>query len=257
LRIQLGSQARAVGSIRFESFDVDLPTGATLLDAPEYIRTGVAPDLMYRHSCHHGSCGTCAVRVDGKEMLACLTPLESFGGRVPTIEPLRALKLEKDLAVDPGALFRSLPNGAAHLRASEWVGDEVAPSSQAAAGDPEAARQSTDTSRARKLPEGATGFVRFEDCVECGSCVSACPVTARSWNAAKGEFGGFAGPAALAATRREALNNPARAEEMLTLAARPDGVAACEKHFDCSRVCPRMVYPGKHIEMLRRELARK
>ncbi len=241
LRIQRGGQTSEASSIRFETFDVDLPSGATLLDALEYIRTGTAPDLMYRHSC-----GTCAVRVNGKEVLACLTSLDSFAGSIPTIEPLRALKLEKDLAVDPGMLFRSLPAGATHLRVSEWVGGEITPSNQA-----------ESTSSEHRFPEGTTGFVRFEDCIECGSCVSACPVTARSWNAAHGEIDGFVGPVALAAARREALNNPAREKEMLALAARPDGVAACEKHFDCSRVCPRMVYPGKHIEMLRRELTQQ
>ncbi len=221
LRIQLGGQAPAAGSAHFEDFEVNLPSGATLLDALEYIRTGVAPDLMYRHSCHHGSCGTCAVRVDGKEVLACLTALDSLAGGIPVIEPLRALKLEKDLAVDPGALFRSLPKNTSHLRESE-----------------------------------VEHYIRFEDCIECGSCVSACPVTARSWDASTGKVEGFLGPAALAAVHRESLNSPERAEEMRTVAERPDGVAACEKHFDCSRVCPRMVYPGKHIEMLRREFAR-
>lgn len=218
LRIQRGGAADP----RFDMFEVDLPEGATLLDALEYLRTGAAPDLMYRHSCHHGSCGTCAVRVDGKEVLACLTALDSFAGRVPTIEPLRALKIERDLAVDPGALFRSLPKDIRHLRADE-----------------------------------DTRYKRFEDCVECGSCVSACPVTAKNWSASEGAVAAFVGPAALAAVRRESINNPGRAAEMLGFAARPDAVAACERHFDCSRVCPRMVYPGKHIELLRKELAKK
>jgi len=35
----------------FETFEVDLDPQATLLDALEYLRTGTASDLVYRHSC--------------------------------------------------------------------------------------------------------------------------------------------------------------------------------------------------------------
>jgi len=207
---------------RVERFEVECGERTTLLDALEIIRTGRAPDLAYRHSCHHGSCGTCAVRVDGREVLACLTPLSAIAGE-PLIEPLRAFEHVADLAVDPGRLFRALPDGATHLRRAE-------------------ARDG-----AGEAPPGAEGRVRFEDCVECGCCVSACPGSAA-------EERPFRGPAALAAVRREALNRPERAGEMRDIAAAPDGVAACERHLDCSRVCPRAVYPGKHIELLKREL---
>lgn len=206
-------------SSRVERFEVEYGERTTLLDALEAIRTGRAPDLAYRHSCHHGSCGTCSVRVDGREVLACLTPLSSLAGEEPLVEPLAAFPVVADLAVDPGRLFRSLPEGATYLRETERSAD----------------------------PSSSERRVRFEDCVECGCCVSACPVTA--------EGGAFLGPAALAAVRREAINRPERENEMLAVASRPDGVAACERHLDCSRVCPRAVYPAKHIELLRKTIA--
>lgn len=239
-------------------YEVDLPSGSSVLDALEYIRTGSVPDLMYRHSCHHGSCGTCAVRINGKEVLACLTKLEDFAGTIPTIEPLQAFKHDKDLVVEPGSLFRRLPKDATKLRISEWSGGIATTGSIAAAGgvantgseinrDP-----SHEANEAR--PGGIEHFVRFEDCIECGACISACPVTKQNWSEELLEMLPFVGPAVLAAIHRESINNPERREEMLELAKQPNGVAACEKHFNCSRVCPRMVAPGRHIEELRKEL---
>lgn len=211
---------------RIERFEVECGDRTTLLDALELIRTGRAPDLAYRHSCHHGSCGTCAVRLDGKEVLACLTPLASIPGEAPLVEPLAGFGVVADAASDPARLFRSIPEGATHLREAEprEAGGVAAPA-----------------------PPGAERRVRFEDCIECGCCVSACPVTAAD---AGGEA--FRGPAGLTAVRREGLNRSERAEEMRALAAAPDGTAACERRLECSRVCPRAVYPAKHIELLRR-----
>jgi len=236
LRIKRGTDE----DVLYYVYEVDLPSGSSVLDALEYIRTGSVPDLMYRHSCHHGSCGTCAVRINGKEVLACLTKLEDFAGTVPTIEPLAAFKHDKDLVVEPGSLFRRLPKDATKLRISEWVGGEIHRDS------------SEEAFQAR--PGGIEHFVRFEDCIECGACISACPVTQQSWAEEPLSANPFMGPAVLAAIHRESINNSERRQEMLELAKLPNGVAACEKHFDCSRVCPRMVAPGKHIEQLRKEI---
>lgn len=248
---------------RFETFEVDLGPQATLLDALEYLRTGKVQDLVYRHSCHHGSCGTCSVRINGQEKLACLTPLESLytdgkdtDSDIPKIEALLAFEPIADLAIDPGRLFRSIPEGITHVRESEWIN-----------GKPVAPGKDSPTVH----PSGIDKYERFEDCIECGSCVSACPVTARDWPAGFGsavvklEQGGpvlmplpdtppFIGPAALAALHRETINKSERREELLAVAAQTGGVNSCERHFECSRVCPRGVAPGKHIELLRREI---
>ena len=76
----------------------------------------------------------------------------------------------------------------------------------------------------------------------------------KGWNDESVPEVSFVGPAVLAAIHRESINCVERYDEMIELAKVPNGVGACEKHFDCSRVCPRMVYPGKHIELLRKEI---
>jgi succinate dehydrogenase/fumarate reductase iron-sulfur protein len=202
--------------------EVEVQPGLSLLDALETLRAGPGgdPSLLYRHSCHHGSCGTCGALVDGAERLMCLTSLESLLPGPVTIEPLRKAQRIGDLAVLPSALFASLPEGSGYLRSSEVAHRAVGPRS----GPPE----------------------RLEDCIECGLCLSACPVP---------EDRPFAGPAALAAADRDREERPAREPEALAFAARPEGVAACDRRFACSRACPQGVAPGRRIEALRRSLA--
>lgn len=249
----------------------------TLLDALERIYAEVDSTLMYRHSCHHGSCGTCSVRVDGKEVLACVTSLASLGPGPVNVEPLAGFPVLGDLAVDPTPLFRreaeAVSGNNACLRESEGLvsaatvgagasGSAGNPSPGADVGPGAAAREgSSAIARARPASERATPaslgsklfseidrFVRLEDCIECGCCISACPVMIAG-------VVPFVGPQALAALRREAINRSGRREELLARSAEADGAPACERHLDCSRVCPRGVYPGKHIALLKREAA--
>lgn len=198
------------GTADWTAYRVDVSETTTLLDALEEIRTREAPDLLYRHSCHHGSCGTCACRVNGVEKLACTTRLAELDAPVVTIEPLRNAKALKDLAVFPDRLFESLPEDASYL----------GPTGTGTGG------------------EGTK--VRFEDCIECGSCLSACPVRKP-----------FLGPAALAAFSRELAKRPERSREILQRTGKPDGASACERHTLCSVVCPTGVAPARLIMVLR------
>ncbi len=193
--------------------------GMTVLDALEAIRSGHEPDLRYRHSCHHGSCGSCGAIVNGKEALMCLARLEDLGPGPVTVEPLRKMDAVGDLAIDPSPLFASLPPGSGYLRTSGLAHGGMR----------------------EEAPE--LGYERFEACIECGLCVSSCPVDADS---------GFVGPAALAMADRDREERPQRSEAALGFAALPNGVAACEKAFACSRACPQGVAPGKRIQNLRK-----
>jgi succinate dehydrogenase/fumarate reductase iron-sulfur protein len=196
-------------------YEVEAGEG-TLLDALEGIRESRDGGLRYRHSCHHGSCGTCGALVDGRERLMCLTRLSELGGGPVTVEPLRKMGAVGDLAVDPSPFFAEMPRDAGYLRASEV---------------------------AHRAPEDPPRR-RMEDCIECGICVSVCPVTAP-----------FSGPAALAAADRDREERPHREAASLAFADGERGVAACERRFACSRACPQGVAPGRRIESLRRSLS--
>ena len=93
------------------------------------------------------------------------------------------------------------------------------------------------------------GGERFENCIECGACLSACPPYAGS--------GSFVGPAALAALNREGQNNPDSAGALREEADSEAWAWGCERAINCSRVCPAEVAPAKKIQELRNEIGMK
>jgi len=219
----------ALETLRARAEEAILRPGAPGAASGQDLSAAPVPRMPhYRHSCHHGSCGTCGAVIDGLPSLMCLTRFTDLaaprprepggpardpvrgprGELVVTLEPLVRGTVISGIAARPTAALAGIPGEYSYLR-----------------------------------PSDAAGGVRFEDCIECGLCSSACPVAAP-----------FLGPAALAAVNRQREKDPGAAERMLDMAAGPDGVAACERHLHCSRVCPQAVYPGKHIQLLRKAL---
>ncbi|MGD1817874.1 MAG: succinate dehydrogenase/fumarate reductase iron-sulfur subunit [Pleomorphochaeta sp.] len=203
---------------KLTEFEIELTPDSTILDALEQIRFNIDSSLTYRHSCHHGSCGTCACLINGTEKLACMTFLSEFENNKITIEALNSFKIISDLVVDISQMISQMPI-TNYLRDSEVSQESI-------------------------KPNGIFSWKRFENCIECGSCYSACPVVDNS----------FIGPASLAAINNELKKeiHSTEKETLKTLAYSKNGVEKCEEHYACSRVCPTKVYPGKHINELRK-----
>jgi len=217
---------------RYETFEVEVPETAHLIDALEKIWATKDRTLSFRHACHHASCGTCGVRVNGVEKLACVTPVADYPeGKIITVEPLRNHPVVADLVVDPGTVFRPLHEvGLRIVREMEddWPGADVR--SFGADGEP--------------APDRLT---RFEDCIECGLCVSACPVA--------GSDPLYSAPAVLAAVERiTAEPRGADPERALAAARGEHGAWRCHGVFECSEVCPSSVHPADAIMRLRRRM---
>jgi succinate dehydrogenase / fumarate reductase iron-sulfur subunit len=140
------------------------------------------------------------------------------------VEPLDALSRVVDLVVDMNEFFSDISSTWTYIQPSEW--------------HPKAA-----------TPPEVDHYVRFENCIECGACVSACPVTAA------GDF--YMGPAALAAINRELVKSNGQAISLLDLADSERGVWQCHSAFECSAVCPSDVDPAGHIMELRRRLIKQ
>jgi succinate dehydrogenase / fumarate reductase, iron-sulfur subunit len=202
---------------RFQTFTLEVKAELTVLDCLEQIRRSQEPGLVYRHSCHHSACGTCACIINGVERLACTTRVLALESRTVILEPLRGFARIADLAVDMTGFYRDIQ--------AEW---ELLRPAEPLAGTADRG-----------------GALRLENCIECGACVSVCPAAAAQ--------PGFMGPAALAAVHNQMPK--ASADEraaLLTRAAAPDGAPMCERALACSRVCPTGVYPARHIADLRR-----
>jgi succinate dehydrogenase / fumarate reductase, iron-sulfur subunit len=212
---------------RYDEFWVPAGPRTTVLDALLAIRRAQDPSLTLRHSCLHGSCGTCGMRVNGREVLACVTRLDGLGVPV-VVEPLAGTPVVGDLVVDMEHVYRRLePVGRPLVRASERAGKN----DQMAGVGP-------------VLEE----LERFEDCIECGLCLAACPIAGDPR---------FLGPAALAAAER-VLAEPRGADRTAVRGLVDDahGAWRCHTAFECSAVCPAGVDPGRAIMRLRGRLLR-
>ncbi|MEW6547599.1 MAG: 2Fe-2S iron-sulfur cluster-binding protein [Bacillota bacterium] len=208
---------------RYDTFHVEVPESAHLIDALEKVWAEQDNSLTFRHACHHASCGTCGLRVNGVERLACVTRVSDYpDGQVLTLDPLRNFPVVTDLVVDVAPMFRRL--------------QEV---------DMRVIREAERQPAIR--PGDVEVLTRFEDCIECGLCVSACPVAASDLL--------YAGPAALAAAER-VVSEPRGADphHALQLVNGDHGVWRCHGVLECSEVCPSQVHPGSAIMRLRRRI---
>lgn len=204
---------------------------STVLDALRSIRWHGDSSLTVRHSCCHSSCGTCGVRVNGAEVLGCVTALADLPAGPVTVEPMANAPVLSDLVVDMTRLYQGLErSGRPLVRRVETTGRTGG----------------TRVSRSRtSLPS-----VRLEDCVECGLCVSACPIT--------GTDQGYLGPAVLGAAARVVAEPRGQdVRSVLTWVDDHDGCWRCHLSFACSEVCPTGADPAAGIMALRGALTRE
>lgn len=212
----------------YDTFEVSVPEAANVLDAIEQAWARYDRELMFRHACHHASCGTCAIRINGAEKLPCIEPVREHlrGGHI-TVEPLRNLPLAGDLVVDVSGFFRKQEeSGLVITRPAE---------------------DTLDGKRVEIAP-GLDGYNRFENCIECGICLSACPTMAASQK--------FFGPAGLSAIHRQLAktSDPSERARLLDLADDPQGVWRCHSAWECTEACPQDVFPAEAIMDLRKTI---
>ena len=210
----------------YDTFTLDVDENTTLLVALQAIRRDHDPSLALRHSCHHASCGTCGMVINGREGLACVVSVLELETETVVVEPLRNLPVVSDLVVDMDPFYADL-NGAErpYLRHSEFLAQA-------------------------EVPDGIDAYSRYENCIECGACVSACPIM--------GSDEAYVGPAALAAAWR-VVEEP-RGQEPETALAWVDhehGCWRCHVAFECTEACPSNVNPAEKIMSLRRELTKQ
>ena len=221
----------------YEQYKVTVPDDANVIDAIMAVWSDHDRNLMFRHACHHASCGTCAVRLNGYECLPCIVSVKEALARSPEllIEPLRNFPLVGDLVVDVAGFFQKLTESGMRItRTAEPTLD----------GRPYEPTQVFDA--AGELAD--CPYNRFENCIECGICISACPTLAAGDT--------FLGPAAIASLERAlcAAGSPQARSELLALADGDQGVWRCHSAFECTEACPQNVEPGAAAMRLRRTL---
>jgi len=194
---------RADGALA--AFRVPYRKRMRVLDALISIAENEAPDLAFRWFCGSKMCGTCAVRMNGREVLACWEAVEPE----MTIEPLRNLPVVRDLVVDRAPFDRKVE------ALEPWL-ERPAPYP----GFPEPLTHTTMKGASKAL-----------DCIGCMCCYSACPVIGL------GDLTDFAGPAPLVQLGQTALdprNDPGKVARSLART----GIFNCVSCYKCEEVCP-------------------
>lgn len=196
----------------FVEYSVDLEN-PTLLEALQGIKTKQDNTLAFSSGCRSCVCGSCSMRVNEVEVLACSYKVQD-GDRV---EPLRNATVLRDLVVDMDKSY------AFNAKAKAWL-------------------HVTQKDRAITQEEEKINEVQ-SDCILCGSCYSACPVYAVNEE--------FLGPFALTrvwkyvSDKRETDSSP----KLETIQS--NGVWDCTLCNGCTLVCPQSISSKADIEKLR------
>jgi succinate dehydrogenase / fumarate reductase, iron-sulfur subunit len=176
--------------------------------------------LSFRRSCSSGICGSDAMRINGRNALACkllVRDVVKAGGTIQ-VEPILGLPVIKDLIVDMEPFF-------AHYRAVMpfFVNNDPVPA---------------DGRERLQSPEDRRRFDDTTNCILCAACTTSCP---SFW--ANGQY---VGPAAIVQAHRFIFDSRDQAaKERINILAEGNGVWRCRTIFNCTPACPR------HIEVTR------
>jgi succinate dehydrogenase / fumarate reductase iron-sulfur subunit len=202
----------------YETFQVKAEPTDRVLDLLETVRGDMDGTLAYRRSCAHGVCGSDAMRINGKNALACKVLVKDLGTDKITVEPLLGLKVERDLIVDMGPFFEQYRSILPFL-----INDEPVPE-----------KERLQSPEDRLLIEDTT------KCILCAACTTSCPSFWSNNN--------YVGPAAIVNAHRFIYDSRDRgAAERLKKLGSPDGVWRCRTIFNCTLACPREIKITKAI----------
>ncbi len=193
------------------------PGRKMLLDAVLAIKDR-DPTLAVRRSCREGVCGSDAMNINGRNGLACITPLAQLRQPI-TLRPLPGLPVIRDLVVDLTQFYQ-------HYRSIKPYLINHDP-------EPEIERLQSPAERAAL--DGLT------ECILCACCSTACP--SFWWNPER-----FVGPAALLQAYRFIADSRDQAtRERLDDLEDPYRLFRCHTIMNCVEVCPKGLNPTAAI----------
>jgi len=208
-----------------QTFSVETRKSMILLEALIKIQDEQDGTLAFRYSCRGAVCGSCAMRVNGRVVLACRTHVEDLLATSVSIEPLPCFPVIRDLIVDLSTFFE-------HYR-------KIEPSLCEKPVLPKSEYLMDENSRKQIDP--------YIQCILCGICFGVCPAFNRDNQ--------FLGPAMLAKVYRF-FEDPRdrRGKKILEKVNSQAGVWGCNTVFQCLKFCPKEVPPTHAIVKMRREI---
>jgi succinate dehydrogenase / fumarate reductase iron-sulfur subunit len=204
----------------YDTYVMDVDPNDRVLDVLEQVRADSDPNLGYRRSCAHGVCGSDAMRINGRNALACKVLVKDLGTNNLTVEPLLGLKVKRDLIVDMDPFFE-------HFRSVQpfFINDQPLPA---------------DGKERLQSPEDRERFDDTTKCILCAACTTSCP---SFWS-----NGQYVGPAAIVNAHRFIYDTrDTAAAERLKILNESSGVWRCRTAFNCTEACPRDIEITKAI----------
>ncbi|MCE8017025.1 succinate dehydrogenase iron-sulfur subunit [Marinobacter sp. TBZ242] len=206
---------------RMETYEVEERFRlAMVLDVLEYLKHQDTT-LTYRRSCREGVCGSDGMNINGKNGLACITPVaEALNGTdILILRPLPGMPVIRDLVVDQAQFMRQFE------KIRPWLIND----------EPPIARERLQSPEEREKLDG------LYECILCACCSSACP--SWWWNPDK-----YIGPAGLLQAYRFLIDSRDTAtSDRLADLDDPFSVFRCRQIANCTWVCPKGLNPLKAI----------
>jgi succinate dehydrogenase / fumarate reductase iron-sulfur subunit len=214
----------------YKKIEMEVTSEEVVLDILNRIKWEHDGSFSYRRSCRHGICGACAIKVNGKGVLACkerMNDLIELFGTELTLEPLSVKRAVKDMIIDKEDFWKK------HEQVKPYLVDEI---------------DEHPESENLVSPQEEAQLLEADYCIQCGLCHYSCPSLENNE--------AYIGPAAFAAAYR--FNADVRDQatlERLDIVNAPDqGVWDCVKCYECQEVCPKEVNPIEKITKLHNQV---
>jgi len=209
------------GKTKIDNFNIERKeVGPMVLDALIHIKNNVDKTLGFRRSCREGICGSCAMNINGKNCLACLTPIEDK----MAIYPLPHMPIIKDLIPDMTNFYKQYKDIKPWLQNSKKNGSH------------------SQTIEQRKKLDG------MYECILCACCSTSCP--SYWWNSDQ-----YLGPAVLMQAYRWIEDSrDENTEERMKYVDDAMKLYRCKSIMNCSNTCPKGLNPGKAIGELKQKI---
>jgi len=208
-----------------QNFEIDLKEcGPMVLDALIKIKNEIDPTLTFRRSCREGICGSCAMNIDGRNGLACLTKIPS--GPPTMITPLPHMFVIKDLVVDMTNFYNQ------YKSIEPWLKRKSPPETPG--------KEILQSKEDRKKLDG------MYECILCACCSTSCP--SYWWNPES-----YLGPAALLHANRWIMDSRDEyTKERLEAVNDEFKLYRCHTILNCAKACPKGLNPGMQIQNIKK-----
>jgi succinate dehydrogenase / fumarate reductase iron-sulfur subunit len=198
-------------TFHYETYTIEAQETDRILDLLEHVKGYNDGTLSFRRSCAHGVCGSDAMRINSKNMLACKTLVRDVG-------------TTKDLIVDMEPFFDNYKKMLPY-----FINDSPLP---------------PDGRERLQTPEQRARFDDTTKCILCAACTTSCP---SFW--ATDEYYGPA--ALVAAHRFIFDSRDEGAAQRMEIISETNGLARCHTIYNCTNACPRDIQITRAIGELK------